>query len=80
MTISKIIRVIAPEYPNGLFEVYFEHMPNQKVMMSLRKFEMMSFESKLVEKGIEVEDLLRYRQHIVTWCEDEFEKDLDCLN
>ena len=78
--IGKIIKVIEPteedNWRGGLYSVYFEHMPTQRVIMTKARYEMIKFEGELYSKGVEVKDILKYR-HLVedAYREERIEED-----
>lgn len=76
MKLNKITKVVVPIEKNpwrgGLYDVYFEDVPDQKVVMTKAHYDLVVFEEKLCLNNLcPIVQILEHRELAIKYCEDE---------
>ena len=82
MKMSKIIKVVPyDEKQKGkwaLYDVYYEAIPDQKVVMTQAQYNLARFEDELFRRGIDPKDIQKHNELVTEYCEDERAREGEC--
>lgn len=75
MKLSRIVKVVEPEKDNkwrgGLYNIYFEHLPDQKVVMIESRYILAKFEDEMLARGVSSDDIEKHRELAIEYRMDE---------